>query len=536
MNQPWHLLVYIAADNSLYDDALVSLRQITDASLLSTIKITVQFDGPSAENCARFRCADGKRYLVWASPAGYSADRAVRLRDFLHENAPKNPTSERVFLVLWGHGAGLDHVYLYNNAPGAASVHSAQETPSPVEQETRQNLSAEGGADKFDVAPSIPFDLLNPDNAHANRYLKDIQLAEILGDFSHQIGRRIDLLGFDACLMGLAEICHEVSKSVSLIVASDEELPKGSWPYNTILQDLTQFPGMDACTLSAVIVSRFLERYAEEGKRTRISLSAYNLSACDHLVIAVRGLVEGITVNLSDPDQRSRLFLARNFSRTPEVTDYVDLGVFCNEIIRSFDPDSAVSHRSREILEVLVKQPYIFYHRDASEFGAIVPMGLAIYFPDKLPPDANAVTNAVRAGRGFSTYQPLAPAERSSSQNSWRTYHPEGGATPLAASGMKTPTANTTKTLIVTTPTKTVTANHTKTPTANTTKGEVAGRQVSRQLIGSEILWDQYEALEFNQKTGWAALVKLLLSPTQGQAGYTGQPAASSEFSQTPHH
>ena len=41
------MLVYISADNTLYNNAQVSLRQLTEASLLNNVEIIVQLDGPT---------------------------------------------------------------------------------------------------------------------------------------------------------------------------------------------------------------------------------------------------------------------------------------------------------------------------------------------------------------------------------------------------------------------------------------------------------------------------------------------------------
>ena len=83
MDQPWKMLVYISADNTLYNDALVSLRQITDASLLNNVDIIVQLDGPDPDQVSRYRCVGGQKQLLWEAPNGYTLDRAARLQHFL---------------------------------------------------------------------------------------------------------------------------------------------------------------------------------------------------------------------------------------------------------------------------------------------------------------------------------------------------------------------------------------------------------------------------------------------------------------------
>jgi hypothetical protein len=334
--------------------------------------------------------------------------------------------------------------------------------------------------------------------------------------------------------MGLAEICYELAPSVQLIIASDEELPKGSWPYDTILEDLTRFPGMDSNSLSAVIVSRFMERYLKESKRTRISLSAYLLERSKELAEAIGLFVREVLGNIDDRELRNRVLLARDFSRTPEVPDYIDLGVFCHEIIQSFADTDTIRLLAVKILNILVKSPYILYHRDAGENGPVVPTGLAIYFPERIPPAQDQVEQAVHDRQGVQSYSPMAPLGPASAVQ-FNSFNPQKGNQLAAGSGVKTPTADHTKSLLLVG--KTPTADHTKTPTADHTKtppgGRVKGadgvRVVERQLIGSEILWNDYQALSFNKETGWAAMIHDLITYNSkpayaAPAAGTGQP------------
>ena len=65
MYQPWKILIYIAADNVLYPQAQVSLREITESSFLGDTEITVQLDGPTAAMATRYRCEKGRKHLIW---------------------------------------------------------------------------------------------------------------------------------------------------------------------------------------------------------------------------------------------------------------------------------------------------------------------------------------------------------------------------------------------------------------------------------------------------------------------------------------
>src|SRR5262249_19817742 len=135
------------------------------------------------------------------------------------------PEIQRIALILWGHAAGLDHLYFYNKT----------DEPTDAVAKRSESLTV----------------------ADPNLYVTNIQLEEIFKKYctgvrekySHKVDFKIDLLGFDSCLMAMSEICHEVAGSVSILVASDEVVPDSSWPYDTILSDLNKFPGMDASTL-----------------------------------------------------------------------------------------------------------------------------------------------------------------------------------------------------------------------------------------------------------------------------------------------
>ena len=87
MYQPWKFLIYIAADNVLYENAQVSLREITDSTLLGDVEIIAQIDGPIAAMASRYKCEKGGKRLIWVAPENYPADRGDRLRDFLNAAA-----------------------------------------------------------------------------------------------------------------------------------------------------------------------------------------------------------------------------------------------------------------------------------------------------------------------------------------------------------------------------------------------------------------------------------------------------------------
>lgn len=505
MYQPWKFLIYIAADNVLYPDAQISLREITDSSLFTEVEIIVQLDGPTAAMATRYGCARGTKKLIWEAPEGYTADRGVRLADFLSAAAGNCTAHQRILLVLWGEGAGLDHVYFYGDPEGA----NGARTTEPGESGSSTLGSQEHLEKAMRAVRSAANDVLDGENA--NLYVKDIQLGRILREFTQKIGRPIDILGFDACLMAMAEICYEVRESVSVVVGSDEEVPKESWPYSLILRDLARFPGMNANTLATLIVSRYVEKYSIPGSNERVSLSAMRLSGSEELGSAMKRLVGAFNMVAGDVASKRRIFRARDASRSADETSYIDFGVFCEELTQSFDPHTPVHACARDLLFLLKNHSYILYHRDTGEDGSYDPYGLSLCFPQALPPDEaglaaaeaefTVATHAALAGKKDPPHQNKDPQggmkdppHQNKDPQGGMKDHPHQNKDP--GSGRKDP------------------PHQNKFP-----PGGGAGKSSPMEITSYYILWDSYVPLEFNRETGWANFLERVLEDQSDRTG-----------------
>lgn len=427
--------MYLAADNNLFNDALVSLRQTIEASSHGNAEILIQFDGPEQGAAARFKVAEGRKTVVWEAHDGYTADRAMRLEHFLNwaaEEERKGGSKGPILLVLWGHGAGLDHVYVYDKAVDPATVRTA--TP--------------GVKDFFDAGD-------------ANLYIKNVQLKPIFKRFTERIGRKIDVLALDACLMGMAEIAHEVRESVDVMVASDEDIPDASFPYREIVGEIVQNPGMDSRQLGQVIVDRYVASYNPAKDVTRVSLSSLNLSACDAFAVEFKALVRALFAELVEETTKNRIIRAREFSRTSAEPVYIDLSVFLAELTESFHTHSEICRHAEQALHLL----YILDHGSEPKDEMINSHGLALYFPKNLDPEQVAAASP--------TAYPVQPVA------------PEALPKPLG-SGVKTPPQK---------PDKSV----------------VFPGGATLQIRSYQVLWSEYLKLDFNKTTGWSTLVAVFM-------------------------
>ena len=118
-------------------------------------------------------------------------------------------------------------------------------------------------------------------------------LADVPGD-----GHRVDLLGFDACLMSVVEIGYQLRGLTRLMVGSQETEPGAGWPYKEVLAALAARPTMSAHQLAETIVTCYAQT---AGRRLRGRESPYTQSALDlDKVNQTFDLVRELTLKLLD--------------------------------------------------------------------------------------------------------------------------------------------------------------------------------------------------------------------------------------------
>ena len=109
---------------------------------------------------------------------------------------------------------------------------------------------------------------------------------------------KLDLIGFDACLMANLEVAHAVAPYAHVLVASEELEPGSGWSYTPVLEGLTRNPEMGASDLGALIARTFQESFTkskdpQDRKEGRgITLSVTDLDQVEALTTAVQKLAD----------------------------------------------------------------------------------------------------------------------------------------------------------------------------------------------------------------------------------------------------
>lgn len=193
-------------------------------------------------------------------------------------------------------------------------------------------------------------------------------------------GDRIDVVGFDACLMGMIETAYALRRSGSVMVASQELEPGDGWNYENWLRPLVDDPAaFDGAALGAQMVRGYADHY---GDRDATTLSAVRLTKVQAAARALTRFADRARADLP-----AHLDVLRRARRSCEnyAPGYglhaIDLCRFLDQVARSrrAEPElAAAAAAAREAAEATVIENYASAQRQG-RFGSA---GVGIYFPE----------------------------------------------------------------------------------------------------------------------------------------------------------
>jgi hypothetical protein len=289
----WTILVYLDGDNNLEEFAFDDLNAMEEVGSTEEIVVLVYVDFYDASYApfSYAKCYEitfGTTGLIESTELVTSlphepnmADWRV-LRDFI-SFGQTYATANHYMLVIWDHGSGI-------------------------------------------------YGLCSDDTSDDIMEINELGLALASGSIDP-----IDIVAFDACLMGQLEVAYQIRQYAEYLVFSEAAIPVTGYPYEEILQDLVSVPSTSAAALVTIIVDRYLEAYSSGGlyydpSVTDVCLSAIKCSLIDEVATALDELSEAIL--LQDPFDvyYSILCEARCETQGFDWADFIDLGEFAQQI------------------------------------------------------------------------------------------------------------------------------------------------------------------------------------------------------------
>lgn len=397
----WTVMVYLAGDNNLDGAGVADLREMKKAGSSASINVVAQFDRAGSRGTTkRFYLRKGSdlaRDAVQDLGETNTGDPKV-LRDFFTWGVKTYP-ARHYMLVIWNHGSGWDDSNLYANQGdyfsgdpppivrrgivmdangGAASGQPRRQAPPVAMAQAR---SAVRRAHRALFASSVDTMVKSRAIAYddqAKDFLDNMELKRALVELKNLLGRPLDIIGFDACLMAMAEVDYQVQDTARYAVGSEEEEPGNGWPYDRVLKALAKKPAMAPDELARAIVRQYAASY---GSGDGVTLAAVDLGQSRALAAAIDKLGRSLLPLVADRAKGTLLTAVR--AKVQEYTapydEYVDLVDLCDGLMRLLG-DAAVSKACASVKQAVVKMVL----GSAAKGSAVARShGISLYFPKR---------------------------------------------------------------------------------------------------------------------------------------------------------
>jgi hypothetical protein len=365
----WTVFAYMAGDDLSADSIEYAVRQdlheMKSVGSTDRVHFVAQTDEATERRSYRYRLRRGTplaadRLEVFRGDV--NTGRVGTLVDFVRWGVRAFP-AERYALVLWGHGSGHDDHNVYRLARGTLS-------PRLAAHLVRRRLGFFQSSRRAAIERGGPSRGFGFDDTAAD-FLDNSELRSALLKIRRILGKPLDLLGFDACLMAMVEVAYQARGAAAVLVSSQLTEPGDGWRYDRAFRALVRKPLLDPETLARRIVAAFRETYGGES-----TLSAFRVTAVEPLAAEIEFFARSVS-----PGEYARARRAALDSSPDGPGGHRDLGTFLDAI-----GPAAVGARRALAKAVLAACGRI-------EDGAA--SGIDIYLPDEYRPEEPGGTDEI---------------------------------------------------------------------------------------------------------------------------------------------
>ncbi len=265
----WTVLVYMAGDdrnpNGIEYAVAQDLAEIKQVGSSDAVHFIVQTDDATGNASHRYRLRKG---------TDIASDQIERFNGDLNTGSTKTLVdfvqwannlfpAKRTALVLWGHGSGHNDQNVYRAARGSMS-------PRTAARMAQRRLGFFSGT-RRSILEQGPTRGYGYDDT-AGDFLDNGELRKAMLQIRKTLGKKVDILGFDACLMAMIEVAYQVNDTATILVASERTEPGDGWWYSRAFAGLASSPDTTPQKLADDMVGAYRLAYKDE-----MTLSAINL-------------------------------------------------------------------------------------------------------------------------------------------------------------------------------------------------------------------------------------------------------------------
>lgn len=330
----WTFMVYLDADNNLDSFGVDDLNEMELPPISSSVNIIVLFDGKNNGDTKVYKVVHDTNsnqesivstelnHYDFSNPQEVDMGAESTLEEFISETIEAY-TAEKYALVLWDHGAGF---------------------------------------------PGICYD-----DTSSGSHLEASEISNVLSDPSVNI----DLLCFDACLMGMIEYANEFKNYVDYIVFSEEVIPGDGYPYDLILAELISNPTQSVESFAKTIVDKYYESYRN---KYFITLSYIETADLDDISTAINDLSDSLKFETLTTSGIDKIRQAYETCDHFHYYSYIDLYDFADKIYYLYQGinNTIANYADMVISQIDNSNIYTYSGRYRTSAN-----GLSIYFPKR---------------------------------------------------------------------------------------------------------------------------------------------------------
>lgn len=224
----WTFMVFLNADNNLDRFGVEDIQEMARVGSNEDANVIVQIDRAYGKPAQRLYIKNGS-YDVLEDMGEVDMGSVDVYTDFVKWGAENYP-ADHYAVIMWNHGSG------WTKKPGT---------------EIR----------------GISYD----DQSH--NHITTNQLTEAHAKIQDILGKKLDVLAFDACLMQMVEVAYAVKDNVEIMLASEEVEPGEGWAYVEALQALQK--GGSAEEFSTEVVDTYITSYMNGSQGNRQATQAW---------------------------------------------------------------------------------------------------------------------------------------------------------------------------------------------------------------------------------------------------------------------
>ena len=330
----WTFMVYLDADNNLDPYGPLNIQQMSNGlTAEANVNVIVLMD--RLEQPAYLYKVTHNKVEVVLSLGEVDMGSWETLSWFV-EYTLKNYPAEHYIIDLWDHGGGYRGVCWDESSGNHLSPHDIETALAKAERKTKT---------------------------------------------------KVDIVGFDACLMGMIEVCYELKDITNIVIGSEMLIPGYGWPYESIMHYLSANPNVDPHTLSEEIVKQYVDYYASMKSTYFVQLSAIDEKAVPEMAESLSAFADYLSQNIDI--YKGAIADARGAAQQKFIMGtmgayyYIDLYKFA-DIIRGRADDGALDVLASSLMGKIAAMVFAEEHinpqgnLDAKQFG------LTINFPPNI--------------------------------------------------------------------------------------------------------------------------------------------------------